>query len=178
MSRTRTLLWVVLLGATLAWSVDCSCGSGNRLVDEAEARYEEGDLEGALALFRQALERDPDLPAALYGIGVIQYSWERPSAALEPLERAVALVPESADYRMLYGDTLQRLGRYDDAIREYETALKLSPSQTRAYYAIGIAHYNKQSYEAAARWLRRYLDAEPRAIDRDRVYEMIRILEK
>ncbi len=147
-------------------------------MDEAEARYEEGDLVGALALFEQALEREPDLPAALYGIGVIQYSWERHATALEPLERAVALVPESADYRKVYADTLARLGRYDDAIREYETVLKLSPSQTTAYYSMGIAYYNKQEYDAAARWLRRYLESEPKAVNRDQVYQMIQILEE
>ena len=177
MSRLWRLVGLALVGAVLVSSGSCSCGSGNRLVDEAESRYEQGDLHGALVLFEKALEHDPDLHEALYGIGVIQYSWEQHTAALEHLERAVTVAPESADYRMVYGDTLALLGRYDAAIREYETALRLAPSQTRAFYSVGIAYYNKQDYDASVRWLRRYLDAEPRAIDRDQIVAMIRVLE-
>ena len=177
MSRSRPLSWRTLLGVAMGLAVACSCGGGDPLVDEAEKRYRENDLDGALALFEQALDRDPDLPAAYYGIGVIHYTREQPAAALEPLRRAVALAPESAEYRMVYADTLAGLGRYDDAIAEYETALALSPGLTRAYYSIGIAYYNKRSYEESVRWLRRYLSEEPRAANRDQIYQMIRVLE-
>jgi tetratricopeptide (TPR) repeat protein len=78
---------------------------------------------------------------------------------------------------VLRGDTLMMLGRYDESIAVYRAVIREDPSRTRLYYSVGIANYNKRDYDEAVRWLRRYLDADPKAIDRDRILEMIRTLD-
>lgn len=162
----------------VSWLAIVGCaGREERLLDEAEALYESGDLQGALEVYERALDLDPDLHEAIYGVAVIQYSWQRHADALASLDRAVALAPETIDYRVLRGDTLMMLGDYDEAISVYRRVIRDDPSRTRVYYSVGIANYNKRDYDEAVRWLRRYLDADPRAIDRDRILEMIRTLD-
>jgi tetratricopeptide (TPR) repeat protein len=176
MSRPRRFL--ALAALTAAWLVAGGCsGDEDRLLDEAEALYDGGDLQGALRVYERALELDPDLHEAHYGVAVIHYSWERHAEALPSLDRAVALAPDNADYRVLRGDTLMMLGRYDEAISVYQAVIRADPSRTRLFYSVGIANYNKRDYEEAVRWLRRYVDADPKAIDRDRILEMIRTLD-
>jgi tetratricopeptide (TPR) repeat protein len=176
MSRPRRLEALAALTFVLLPALGCA-GHEERLLDQAEALYESGDLEGALRVYEQALDLDPDLHEARYGVAVIHYSRERHAEALASVDRALALAPEMVDYRVLRGDTLMMLGRYDEAVSVYESVIRDAPSRTRVYYSLGIAHYNKRDYDEAVRWLRRYLDADPKAIDRDRVLEMIRVLD-
>jgi tetratricopeptide (TPR) repeat protein len=83
---------MALAALTVVWLVAGGCsGREERLLDEAEALYEGGDLQGALRVYERALEVDPGLHEAHYGIAVINYSWERHAVALPSLDRAVAL---------------------------------------------------------------------------------------
>ena len=74
--------------------------------------------------------------------------------------------------------TASRLGREADAIPSYERAIELSPGEAEAYYAIGIAYYNRREYDRAVEWLERYLRVDPDAPNRSRVRDMIEVLER
>src|SRR5207253_1314565 len=59
--------------------------------DRAVRFYEQGDLRGALSLFRHAAKRDDSDPAAHAWIGFVLLRLGQPAAAVAPLRRATAL---------------------------------------------------------------------------------------
>jgi tetratricopeptide (TPR) repeat protein len=52
------------------------------------------------------------------------------------LAQAVSLAPNEAEYRDLYGQTLQQLGRYDEARRQFLQALDADPTRIATYLAL------------------------------------------
>jgi tetratricopeptide (TPR) repeat protein len=64
------------------------------LFDQAVDRVAEGDLEGAVAAYREALRADPDYADALEGLSMALADLERWDEAIAAAERVVALVPD------------------------------------------------------------------------------------
>jgi hypothetical protein len=74
-------------------------------------RYNAGDIEGATASIREGLERLPDQPSLLYNLACFETLSGEHAAALEHLERGVALDPKlrewaekDTDFDALRGD--------------------------------------------------------------------------
>jgi tetratricopeptide (TPR) repeat protein len=145
---------------------------------ETRSTYHDGDLDGALTTASQVVQINPENHEAYYYIGLIHYGRDQYPEALEALNSAVQLDREASHYLLQRGDTLSHLGRYDDAIRDYEAVLEIAPSNERAHYAIGIAHYNRRDYIQATRWLKRYMRLTSDITERERVRQMIEMLEQ
>ena len=90
-------------------------------------RCDYGDLKYAegIAWEEKALRRQPKNPdyLAFLGGGLLKLgtpgSLER---AAQVLSQAVALAASNAEFRDLYGQALQRLGRYEEARRQFSQA--------------------------------------------------------
>ena len=65
----------------------------DELVQEGLALYLEGEIDAAERKYREALDRRPDDPAALYNLGTLLRVTNRPDEALSVLRRA-AMGPE------------------------------------------------------------------------------------
>ncbi len=167
----------VLAGFAAASMILVACTSTHRL-DKADAMYESGDLDGALVVYRAVAEADPDNHRAQHSIGIVHYTREEYDEALKAANRAVELRLGGADYRLQRGNVLVRLGRFEDGIRDYEEAIDLDPSLTEAYYAVGIAQYNRHDYAEARRWLKQYLALAPEADNAEQALRLIQILEE
>lgn len=91
--------------------------------------------------------------------------------ALRAAEQAVALKPDAAYARMVYGRILQMAGRYEEAARQFEAAIGGDdPSGNASFVLIGEPHplealayvYNRMGKPAvAAETLGRYMDTIP-----------------
>ena len=81
--------------------------------------------DDARRYFEQALERDSQLPASLYGLAKLDRAAKRYAEALKLLDAAAALVPSSASVHYLRGQTLLQLGREAEARSEFATVAKL-----------------------------------------------------
>jgi tetratricopeptide (TPR) repeat protein len=97
---------------------------------EAQARVKrvEGDLEGALGSWSEALELAPDQPSAYSERAEIERLLGRHTEALADLERAIELGGETAPVRGTRGQVLRALGRREDALADLERALAEDPS--------------------------------------------------
>lgn len=151
-------------------------GEVGRKLDRADDLYKEGEFAQALVLYRQVLELEPGNADAHYSIGVIHYSRDDYPRALVSFGSAIESQPDRSQYHLLHGHTLARLGRYGEAVGEYETVLVLDPSNEKAVYSIGISQYNLGNTKQAIHWLTRYIAIAPDAVDRESVEGLIRLM--
>ena len=79
------------------------------------ARKAKGDDSGALSALQKAIALNPQSAIAQYRLGVEYLRSAQPDLALPPLEAAYRLQPEDQSTLNALQNTLQRLGRHDDA---------------------------------------------------------------
>ncbi|MDD2805873.1 MAG: tetratricopeptide repeat protein [Elusimicrobiales bacterium] len=59
------------------------------------------------------------------------------------LERQLLQLPENTDLHIKLGFTYTRLGRADDALRAFESAVRLDPKRAIAHYMLGLIYEKK-----------------------------------
>jgi Flp pilus assembly protein TadD len=92
--------------------------------------FDEADRE-----YERALAVDSESPRARHGIARSLSSRSRLPEALAEVERALDLDPSDSDLRALQGTVLERLNRFADAARAYETFADLLPGRESAAIA-------------------------------------------
>lgn len=154
------------------------------------------DVEGALAVVRGELERNPDHPALLEAEIQILGTLGRFEAAERPLARLREVVgntaqlrraagvllfrrgmypeareelqacvaredgPASGEVHYYLGETLNRMGRVDQAMEVLHRAVELDPTLARAYNTLGRLLDQKGDRDEAARMYRLAREAE------------------
>jgi Tfp pilus assembly protein PilF len=102
------------------------------VVAEGVAALERGDLDGAHAVFRRALDLNPrDADAHRY-LGLLADRAGDAEAAARHFAAAARITPKSAAARNNYGVILLRLGRTREAAAEFEASLGVDPQQPNA----------------------------------------------
>jgi Flp pilus assembly protein TadD len=84
-----------------------------------DQKYRRGDREGALAEYREAVRREPNIAEAHFDIGRILDLEGNPDAALPEYMTAAKLSPGTPRYRNNLADLYFRHEDYDQAIEEY-----------------------------------------------------------
>jgi tetratricopeptide (TPR) repeat protein len=106
-----------------------------RTVRAGFAHHQAGELRRAEALYRKALQKDPDDANALHLLGVVAYQCGSVGTALRLIERALPRLPELPDVHLNYGNALREIGRLAEAVASYRRAIALNPDY-------GMAHNN------------------------------------
>lgn len=94
----------------------------NARADLGAAYLREGNTPGAVTTLEQATKLDPRNWAAWNRLGLAYATAGAPDKAEVAFLRAVKLVPDEAEVLNNYGLFLVHLGRYDDAIEQFELA--------------------------------------------------------
>jgi tetratricopeptide (TPR) repeat protein len=99
------------------------------------------DFKGAEAMYRRALELNPNYATAYnyYGF-LLRNSLGRYEEALALHRKAAELDPLSAHMIGELGFGLEPLGRFDEALARYQRAIEVDPGYALAYSYIGL-HY-------------------------------------
>src|SRR5262249_9161097 len=115
----------------------------------------------AAATHRQALGARPDLPDALNGLARALLEIDE-AEALEAIERAIKVMPGNIYAYDLLGTVLRRLGRFDESLDAYETALAIPGNHAQTYYGISRARKMSDADEALIARIQDELDrSEP-----------------
>lgn len=127
------------------------------------------DLIAAAAAYRQALERQPDQPLALLGLGRIALAEGRFDEAIEYFSQVPPASPQGEDARQLIVQTRVRaesaaLGREEDLLAAQAAAAAGSPAWLDAQIALGKLRIAQGHYVAG-------LDLLLEAVRVDRTYQ-------
>lgn len=115
----------------------------------ARHEFNEHNMRGALTLYRELLETDPNNAAALYGTAQCHYNLKKYDLALEYLNKATTIDPNvSGEVNYFYGEIHHRLANLDIAIsyfRSYsETKSKMSEDYQIAQEFIRQCEFAKE----------------------------------
>jgi FkbM family methyltransferase len=103
----------------------------NSFFQMARKLQQEGKLEEAIALYQEAINKNPNFSWYYHNLGDILTAVGDYKEALTTFSQAVKLSPNSAYFHYKLGLANTRLGYEDRAVTSLETALKLSPDNTQ-----------------------------------------------
>ncbi len=127
----------------------------------ANALRAEGDLAGAVALYRCLLERLPACAEIHNNLGLALQDQGLDPEAERSFRRALELKPELADAQNNLGTLLVARGEHDEALPFFERALKLRGDYLPAHVNLGSCLQVLEEPERAVELYRRAIALEP-----------------
>jgi tetratricopeptide (TPR) repeat protein len=134
------------------------------------ARYDRQErLERAMTLFHQATKTDPEYALAWTGAG--QAHWYRYQKAKDPkalaeaqadCSRAQRLAPQLVPTYVLLGQIETGQGRSEEAIRQFQEALRRDPVSAEAYRGLAKAHEQMGRVDLAEETFKQAIGLRPR----------------
>ncbi len=139
-----------------------------RLIDldaglrEVVGRYVRGDLEGARRLCRELVDRRPGMRAALLHLAHLERESGDLDAAIEALDKALALSPAEPATLALLATYLTQAGRPADAVAVTEPHARLESPDVEVLLQRGLAFARLRRPREAAETLARARAVDPR----------------
>jgi Tfp pilus assembly protein PilF len=127
---------------------------------EACAAEDRGDSEQAEHLFRQAIDLEPNMAAALTNLGNLIYRQGELEEARRLYERALDHDPMQPEARYNLGNLLEDLGETDLAIAELRRVCATAPAFADAHYNLGLMLAQLGGTAQARQHLERYLELD------------------
>jgi tetratricopeptide (TPR) repeat protein len=115
-------------------------------------------LDEALAAAKRAIEFDDQDANGYFTLGRVRLARREYDLAIDALQQALALNPALAVTYCGLGDSLAYEGRLDEAIEQFDIAIRLSPHDPFrwAFYSYrALAHLFRGEWSDAAAWARR-----------------------
>ncbi|MBC7930920.1 MAG: tetratricopeptide repeat protein, partial [Rubrivivax sp.] len=118
----------------------------------ASALERAGDIEGALAAYRELAASQPRVAEGHLGLGVLLLKRGGADAeeGLMELERALALNPNIYEARVALGRALVASGRAAEAVEHLQRAAELAPENPEPHYQLSLAYKRMGRSEDAA----------------------------
>jgi tetratricopeptide (TPR) repeat protein len=127
---------------------------------EACATEDRGDSATAEHLFRQAIDLEPNMAAALTNLGNILYRQGETMEARSCYERALEHDPSQPEARYNLANLLEDVGETDLAIAELRKVCASTPEFADAHYNLGIMLAAVGGTSQARHHLERYLELD------------------
>jgi Tfp pilus assembly protein PilF len=127
---------------------------------EACAAEDRGDSSTAEHLFRQAVDLEPTMAAALTNLGNLVYRQGEMHEARGFYERALDCDPAQPEARYNLANLLEDVGETDLAIVELRKVCAAAPEFADAHYNLGIMLAQVGGAAQARQYLERYLELD------------------
>lgn len=138
--------------ARTAYELYCRASS----LDENPATFDEAE-----ALYRRALELDPQLAIALTNLGNIRFRRGDDAGAQGLYERALALDDAQPEAHYNLGYVMLERGEATGAIPHFEKAIAADPRFSDAHFNLAMAYEQAGQAASARPYWARYLELEP-----------------
>jgi tetratricopeptide (TPR) repeat protein len=136
-------------------------GSIRRTVSAGFAHHQAGRLARAEALYRKALEKDPEHAEALHLLGVLAYQRGNIETAIALIERALPELTDLSEAHLNLGNALRAVGRHAEAVDRYRRAITLDPDYGMAHSNLACALNDQGLFEAGLESARRAIALLP-----------------
>ncbi|MDE0242007.1 MAG: tetratricopeptide repeat protein [bacterium] len=144
-----------------AVELDPSEPNARRILAEIQSR--QGRFGESVRWYREVIDRDPESASAHRGLGVALFRLGQYEQAVESLERADALLPDTLPVGslQLLAEALLREQRYEEALERYRGVLEINPKSVAAHTGIGYALFHLKRFEEAIDSLARSVSLVP-----------------
>lgn len=126
--RVSKMLAICLLVMLTA----CAEEDPQQFIQAGKSLYDKGDMESARVQFKNALQINPKLADAYYGLALLEEKKQDWKAMFGALQETVTLDPNHLDAQVKLGQLYMLQGQLDKAKEAAATALKLNPEDTNA----------------------------------------------
>ncbi len=106
--------------------------------------------------------------------GYAELSIGNKEKALEYFAKKVSKYPSSGACHTALGRTYKRLGKLDEAKKEFRSAVSAEPGFADGHYELGASLESDQQYAEAVRCFQQYLSLSPDASKRKNIEDRIR----
>ena len=107
--------------------------SANFYCNQGAILQNQGDLDGAISKYKQALKINPDIPGAYNNMGNALKNKRNLAEALNCYRQAIKIKPDYAEAYNNMGIALRESGDLDAALNLYKEAIKFKPDFADAY---------------------------------------------
>lgn len=114
-----------------------------------------GDTEGALAIYKKAVEAFPENSDLLSVLGLLHLQIGDTQKAFEHLGNAMTYDSQNVKAIMGAGSIIQDHGDFDVALTKYRVAAAVTPESHALWNNIGMCFFGKKKYVAAISCLKR-----------------------
>ncbi|MBF0421030.1 MAG: tetratricopeptide repeat protein [Magnetococcales bacterium] len=128
-------------------------------------KQQQGDLPGAVAIYRQILVEDPHHPAVLTNLAMAYHVLLQPLEAEKTLRRALKLHPQHVEALNGLGIVLSAQRRYTEAVGSYRSCVVVDPSHDLAWHNLGLALSRLEEMEQAVSAFQQALAIAPNRPD-------------
>jgi len=125
LSRTLVLCSVLMLTA-------CAEDDPQKFIEEGKVLFEKGEMESAKVQFKNAIQINPKLAKAYYGLALIEEKEKAWPAMKKNLQDTLAIDPNHLDAHVKLGLIERLSGQVDKAKEQVALALKLNPDDINA----------------------------------------------
>lgn len=122
-------------------------------IDRAVIAYDAKQYDEALSELKEALRVDPQNVEALYYIGIVYLTLNRPAEGQASLEQASALRPGNADISFQLGVLYFNQQNYEKAEPLLRQVHRVDPDRQNLGYYLGFIEYRKKNYREAISFL-------------------------
>jgi len=100
---------------------------------------DDGDIEGAIRHYREALRSKPDYALAHFNLANALGRQGKVAEAVAEVRQGLRISPKDAKARFYLGVLSTQQGKLDEAVRNYRESLRLNPDYADAHNGLGIA---------------------------------------
>ncbi len=104
------------------------------LINRGNKRAANGDMEGALSDFNEAIALNPTKATAFFNRGFLYNTSGQFEAAIHDFTDTIDLLPDYDEAYFQRGNSHRQLGEFQRSIQDYSQAIRLNPYCIKAYY--------------------------------------------
>ncbi len=140
-------------------------GSFEVLVNAAGAYKSNADYEKAISTYHKAIEINASTAQVFLDLALCEQAVKN----FEEAENIYLVItnedPQNFDAKINFGNMLHGRGRYDEAVFQYENAIRVNPNSTIGYNNLSNIYRDMGDLAKAESYLNQALDLDPNAVE-------------